>query len=183
MGSGYGIRCKTCDYKFSVTIGHGMLECGFLENDYATDKAMFYNRIYDEKVIADIEKLKLAYGKSLNECGCVDENEWRGHGRSPYLCPNCSTMHTCYYFMLKYPGGKYEPRYACPVCGSNLIRIKIKIQGHEDVDIDLYTWSKADNDTIMSLVDAYGEPVTWRCPCCNGSQIIYDNDAGCFDFD
>ena len=54
---------------------------------------------------------------------------------------------------------------------------------HEDADIDLYTWAKADNDTIMSIVDANGEPVTWRCPSCNGSQIIYDNDAGCTDFD
>lgn len=182
MGSGYGIRCKTCDYKFNVILGHGMFECGFLENKYGSSKACFYDRINDDKVITDIERLRSAHGKSMKECGCVDEHEWRGHGRSPYLCPHCFTLDTCYYFKLQYPGGNYEPIYACPNCGSDMKRIKIKIQGHVGADIEQYTF-RADDDTIISFVDANGEPFNWRCPTCNGSEIMYDKDASsiCFD--
>ena len=66
MGSGYGIRCKTCDYKFSVVLGHGMLECGFLENDYLSGKAMFLDRISCSEVNKQTRKYHVYEGFELS---------------------------------------------------------------------------------------------------------------------
>ena len=157
MGEEYGIRCQNCDYKFTVNIGHGMHECGFLENDFETNMPMFYRYIDDKTILKKIESLRTKHNESLIECGCIGEDEWNGHGRTTYLCTDCSTLHTRYYFKLKYPEGEYEPEYLCPFCGTSLTKVNVVF-----------------GENSFFLLDSMGNTIPWKCPDCGGNELVFD---------
>ena len=157
MGEIFGVKCSKCDYSFSANIGHGMLECGFLEINNETEKPYFYGYIKDKKIITDIENILDTWDDvSEDDSTYPWRSEWFGHGSAQYLCQECGQLHNKFFFTLKGSGGKYQPTYCCSLCKKKLTFIEL--ERNESGAI-----------TIKS-----NQPVKWSCPQCDNSKLMCD---------
>jgi ribosomal protein S27E len=168
MGEQYRIRCKKCNYSYTVDIGHGMDACGFFEPSCWDERPCYYSYFEEPHIIHDIEDLLAKYGSALSEDFTAPATkEWNGHGRFLYVCPKCQKLHTKFAFKLVHPDGEYVPEYKCDSCDTGLKRIQIEIP----VDRDDVLGFKYDNSENFEL----------KCPICGHDKFV--RPSGTFLYD
>ena len=171
MGSGYDIKCSSCDYSFSVWEGIGMMY---------SPHAVFYGRCDDPT-----QNWSIAFPDGFCENGepllfsLVEDDEIRekaslllnngaepgGYGHKVYICPKCMQLENRFYFKLHLQSEDYEPDYKCLHCNTSLRCVELK--QHKDGQIE--------------IVDENHRKVNWLCPKCGNDRLIFGELCMCWD--
>ena len=164
MGSGYTLKCSTCDYQLPVMEGIGM---------FYSRNSVFYGRCDDPMqnrsgafhcgwreeggpLLQDLVKCKEIKEKAfeLLEGGAVPIS----FAHELYICPECHNLSSLFHFSLNGKKGYFEPEYKCTCCNASLKRAEVEFL----------------KDSVEIYVDR--RKINWKCPVCRGEALL------CVDF-
>ena len=162
MGQAYELKCPTCDYHISVTLGIGMMyspnavfygrcddptqnwSIAFLDGYCEDDKPLLLNLVKSKKIKNEAFEL-LSHGAVPDK-----------YGHELYSCPKCMRLSSRFYFKLLSKNVDYEPDYKCSHCKALLQRGEIKIK----------------RDGTADFVNKNHQKTEWKCPECGSKKLI-----------
>ncbi|MCZ8157219.1 MAG: hypothetical protein O9264_13905 [Leptospira sp.] len=150
MGSGFGVKCNTCNASWEGTLGIGMLYAPDRINEALSDPKGTTNLIRSKSIKNEIANI-------LNHHGLLTEYE-----HSSYICSSCNWIYDRFFvnILTFSKEGNYTPKYKCTKCKKPLIRVDMEIK-----------------ENGVKLFDGVGNRIPWHCPKCKGTHLVEDNDS------